>query len=599
MSKVTIRPLRADDRDDWRRMWTGYLDFYRTSVDEAVYTAYFERLLGDDPRDFSGLVAFVDGVPAGLAHYLFHRHGWKLRDVCYLQDLWAEPDVPWHRRRRRADPRRLRGRRHRRRPRRLVADRRGQRHRPPPLRPDRQGQPVHPVRPRMRRRALLFALAVASCTTAGSQTERAAATPVGLPPMKAFSAPRAAPAARSNVEIARDFMDLSFQLESGRQIQTFTRFEQPITVRLTGNAPAALSGDLDRLLARLRAEARLDIRRVPASQPASITVETVPHAAMRRAVPQAACFVVPRMQSWDEFRRNRRSPDLDWTTLTERTRAVVFIPSDEAPQEMRDCLHEELAQALGPLNDLYRLTDSVFNDDNFHTVLTGFDMLILRATYAPELASGMSRRQVDERLPGVLDRINPAGRVAPGPTPGDAPRAWIEAIEAALGPRGSDAARVAAAKRAVGIARSQGWQDNRLAFALYALGRLSLPTEPELALASFLESADLYHRDPATRLQEAHVAMQLAAFALAAGDPDAVLRIVEPQLEPARRGENAALLASLLLMQAEALDLAGDPAEARTVRAESLGWARYGFGTEEVVRARAAEIASLAPPPSG
>jgi len=34
-----------------------------------------------------------------------------------------------------------------------------------------------------------------------------------------------------------------------------------------------------------------------------------------------------------------------------------------SPQEVRDCLHEELAQALGPLNDLYRLPDSVFNDD--------------------------------------------------------------------------------------------------------------------------------------------------------------------------------------------------------------------------------------------
>ncbi len=45
---------------------------------------------------------------------------------------------------------------------------------------------------------------------------------------------------------------------------------------------------------------------------------------------------------------------------------------------MRDCLHEELAQALGPLNDLYRLSNSVFNDDNFHSVLTGFDMEMLR-----------------------------------------------------------------------------------------------------------------------------------------------------------------------------------------------------------------------------
>jgi GNAT superfamily N-acetyltransferase len=91
MAELGVRRLETADRDEWRRMWAGYLEFYRTEVDEAVYVSSFERLLGDDPRDFSGLVATVDGTPAGLAHYLFHRHGWKLRDVCYLQDLWVEP----------------------------------------------------------------------------------------------------------------------------------------------------------------------------------------------------------------------------------------------------------------------------------------------------------------------------------------------------------------------------------------------------------------------------------------------------------------------------------------------------------------------------
>ena len=92
MTDITIRRLEEADRTEWRRMWTGYLQFYRSEVDEAVYRASFERLIGDDPRDFSGLIAFFKERPAGLAHYLFHRHGWKLRDDCYLQDLWVEPE---------------------------------------------------------------------------------------------------------------------------------------------------------------------------------------------------------------------------------------------------------------------------------------------------------------------------------------------------------------------------------------------------------------------------------------------------------------------------------------------------------------------------
>jgi MoxR-like ATPase/GNAT superfamily N-acetyltransferase len=76
-----------------RRLWTAYLEFYESSVPEEVYRVYFERLLGDDPQDFSGLIAEVDGRPVGLTHYVFHRHGWRVENVCYLQDLYADPEV--------------------------------------------------------------------------------------------------------------------------------------------------------------------------------------------------------------------------------------------------------------------------------------------------------------------------------------------------------------------------------------------------------------------------------------------------------------------------------------------------------------------------
>ena len=88
---LTIRPLRPADRADWARLWTGYLEFYKTSVTPAVYDSTFARLLGDDPRDFSCLVAERDGVLVGLTHYLFHRHCWKIEEVCYLQDLYVDP----------------------------------------------------------------------------------------------------------------------------------------------------------------------------------------------------------------------------------------------------------------------------------------------------------------------------------------------------------------------------------------------------------------------------------------------------------------------------------------------------------------------------
>lgn len=90
---LTIRPLAASDEAEWRRLWTAYLTFYESSVPEEVYRTSFARMLSGDAQEFHGLIAEVDGRPCGLAHYLFHRHGWRIENVCYLQDLYADPEV--------------------------------------------------------------------------------------------------------------------------------------------------------------------------------------------------------------------------------------------------------------------------------------------------------------------------------------------------------------------------------------------------------------------------------------------------------------------------------------------------------------------------
>ena len=79
MTTTTIRPLSAADEADWRRLRTGYLEYYETSVPEDVYRTTFARLLGDDPQNYHGLVAEQGGKLVGLTHYLFHRHCWRIR----------------------------------------------------------------------------------------------------------------------------------------------------------------------------------------------------------------------------------------------------------------------------------------------------------------------------------------------------------------------------------------------------------------------------------------------------------------------------------------------------------------------------------------
>lgn len=90
---LTIRGLRADDRAQWQDLWRQYLAFYDTELPARIYDLTFQRMLADDPNEFHALVADHDGRLVGLTHFLFHRHGWKEERVCYLQDLFAAPDL--------------------------------------------------------------------------------------------------------------------------------------------------------------------------------------------------------------------------------------------------------------------------------------------------------------------------------------------------------------------------------------------------------------------------------------------------------------------------------------------------------------------------
>ncbi|MBY5932829.1 GNAT family N-acetyltransferase [Tateyamaria omphalii] len=90
---LKVRPLLSSDRPAWDDLWKAYLAFYETTRPQEIFDTYFDRLQGNDPQDFNAIVAEVDGKLVGLAHYLFHRHGWKVENVCYLQDLYADPSV--------------------------------------------------------------------------------------------------------------------------------------------------------------------------------------------------------------------------------------------------------------------------------------------------------------------------------------------------------------------------------------------------------------------------------------------------------------------------------------------------------------------------
>lgn len=93
MMTLEIRKIAPSDKPAWRELWTAYLEFYDSSVDEDVYSTTFERLCDPAKTDQQGLLAVLEGKPVGLVHYIYHAHNWRVEPVCYLQDLYADPSV--------------------------------------------------------------------------------------------------------------------------------------------------------------------------------------------------------------------------------------------------------------------------------------------------------------------------------------------------------------------------------------------------------------------------------------------------------------------------------------------------------------------------
>jgi len=403
---------------------------------------------------------------------------------------------------------------------------------------------------------------------------------------------------RSNLDLADDFLDLTFALENGDKLPSLLKYNGKIRVVLRSAGLSNYQPELTSLLKRLRREAGIDIVQTNDPSEAQIHIHAIPRQTISRVFPGAACFIVPGVRSWNEFRSPSADPNvIMWSRQSALTVTSIFVPADSTPQDTRDCLHEELGQALGPANDLYRIPDTVFNDDNFHSILTPLDMLMLRTLYDRNLSSGMSRAEVAVRLPGILARINPGGRAKASANQAPESRAWKGAIETALNRRKTKGQRIRAGQRALSIAADMQPTDHRLGLSLLTLGRIHARTNPSKAVELFSSAyakfaADLGEQD----IRTTHVALHLALFALKDGRFETALTLANKHIPSARRAENAVVLSGLLAIKAETLLAAGDFPAARKARIESLAWARYAFGDSDGDIARAqAEIAAYNP----
>lgn len=89
---VEIRDIHQHDKSQWLLLWEGYTGFYGSPQPEDVTELTWQRLL-DERSPVVGRVAVVDGRVVGFAICVLHEGTWVKTPICYLEDLFVEPQM--------------------------------------------------------------------------------------------------------------------------------------------------------------------------------------------------------------------------------------------------------------------------------------------------------------------------------------------------------------------------------------------------------------------------------------------------------------------------------------------------------------------------
>lgn len=92
MTELVLRPVRDADHDAWMPLWRGYQAFYKVDIAPQTSAETWRRFL-DPAEPMHAVLAWQGERAVGLVHWILHRSCWSSGDFCYLNDLFAEPDV--------------------------------------------------------------------------------------------------------------------------------------------------------------------------------------------------------------------------------------------------------------------------------------------------------------------------------------------------------------------------------------------------------------------------------------------------------------------------------------------------------------------------
>ena len=91
--KIELRPVSGADQQRWRELMTAYAEFYKVSVSDEGLAASWKWIEDADEHFWCTFALDGSGRVIGFTQYQLMHRSLSGSLVCYLSDLYVEPDI--------------------------------------------------------------------------------------------------------------------------------------------------------------------------------------------------------------------------------------------------------------------------------------------------------------------------------------------------------------------------------------------------------------------------------------------------------------------------------------------------------------------------
>lgn len=91
--QLNIRPLTESDRSRWEQLFRDYAKFYKTEVPQGGFDRVWAWIFDTDNAFWCDVVELEDGRVIGFTQYQLMHRSLSGAMVCYLSDLYVEPEI--------------------------------------------------------------------------------------------------------------------------------------------------------------------------------------------------------------------------------------------------------------------------------------------------------------------------------------------------------------------------------------------------------------------------------------------------------------------------------------------------------------------------